>query len=261
MPAWKRVLAILAAVLSVVGIIACLVVVWFSWSLNTPVTESLVRLAAGAERVLAVADTGLTRVNDGLATARQAVTTLEETVVSAGETIVETNLAFAVLDRTVGDTLFPRVIAAHETLSAIAETVVAFNDTLEAVNRLPMVEVPTLTVRLENAAERLAAARQRVEELQAGLREIKEEKVSRPVGFITNRTGPLANQLDAVRASVSEAQLQVESALARLAALRERLPRMIDLISIAVTLVMLWLIAAQGYVLFRAYRHLSKHVV
>lgn len=252
MPTLKKVLAVAAAVLAVVGVIACLVMLWFSWSLNTPVTESLVRIVTGAERVLAVVDRGLVRLDDGLETALGAVTKVEETVQSVGETIVETDLAFAVLERTVGDTLFPRLESASETLTTLRETVLAFNDALEAANRLPFFDVPTLTDELQTAADAVEDARTRVAEIRTEMQAIKEEQVSRPVTFVTDRTGPIADRLDTALDTVAATQSSIAARQVRLAALRERLPRLIDLISIAVTLIVVWLIAAQGYVFLRA---------
>jgi hypothetical protein len=157
----------------------------------------------------------------------------------------------------VGDTLFPRIVAAHETAQSIAGMLVGINDTLEAANRLPFVDVPTLTDELTAAADRLGAARQRVEEIQATLRTIKEERVARPVTFITDRTGPIITNLGEAEAVVVDTRARVDAALTRIAALKARLPRIIDLISITVTLVMLWLIAAQGFVLLHVYEYLS----
>jgi hypothetical protein len=226
--------------------IAGLAVIWFSWSLNAPITESLTRLVSGAERVLTVVDTGLTRLEGGLDTALTAVTTIEETARSAGQTIVDTNLAFAVLDRTVGDTLFPRLTAARETITTLAETLVAFNETLEAANRLPFVELPTLTDELQTAATTLESARQRAAEIQAELRDIKEEKVARPVAFITDRTTPLAQDLGTAQANIGQTRARIGERLATLVVIRDRLPRAIDLISLAISLIALWLIAAQA---------------
>ncbi len=252
MPTFKRVLAVTAAVLAVLGILVCLVALWFSWSLNTPVTEALTRVTGGVIQIMTAADNGLTRVDEGLSTARGAAVTVEETAVSVGDTIVETDLAFAVLEATVGDTLFPRVASAREIAVALADTLVAVNETLEAANRLPFVDVPTLSTELAAAADQLAAAQQSIEETRAELRAIKEEKVARPVTFITDRTGPIIEKIDAAVASVQSAQARIAENLSRMATLQERLPRWIDLISLAATLVLLWLAAAQGYVLIRA---------
>jgi hypothetical protein len=257
MPTWKRILAIIAAILATIGIIIGLLAIWFSWAYNTPVTVSLVRYAEGAEQLLTAADDGLTRVDNGLGIALGAVRTVDETARTIGETIVDTNLAFLVLERTVGDTLFPQVLAVHETLTNAAATIVSFNETLESLNSLPFIEVPTLSTELQTAAGRIDTARTRVEEIRTTIREIKEQKVARPVAFVTDRTGPIIENLDATQTLVQDALARINAVLPQLAALRERLPRLIDLISIAVTLVSLWLIAAQGFVLTHAYEYLS----
>jgi len=253
----KKIVAGAAAVLAVVGIIVCLIIALLSWSFNTPVTDSLVQAVIGAEHLLGVVEGGLARVDEGLGEALSAVTTVEETVRSVGDTIVETDLAFLVLERTVGDTLFPRVAAAQETAATLAGTIVAFNDTLEAANRMPFVDVPTLTDELQTAAGGLEAARAEVEAMRAEMQAIKEEKVSRPVAFVTERTAPIADGLDRALTAVDNTQAGIADRQARLAALRERLPRLIDLISIAVTLVMAWLVAAQTYVFLRMVEYLT----
>ena len=145
----KTVLAVVVVMLAVVGIGVCGVGIFYSWSLNAPVTNALVGGLTGVERVLTAADAGLTRVDNGLSTATTATATIEGAVTAAGETIVESDIAFTILERTVGDTLFPRVVEANETVTSIATTVVAFNDTLVAANQLPFVEVPTLTEELQ----------------------------------------------------------------------------------------------------------------
>ncbi len=124
-PTQRKIIAGIAAVLSVVGLIACVAVIILSWTLNARLTTSLTQLLDGAEQLLTTADAGLVRLDGGITTALTAVTNVDETVRTAGETLVETNLAFALIDRTVGDTLFPRITAAHETATALAETIVS----------------------------------------------------------------------------------------------------------------------------------------
>lgn len=253
----KQILVVIVMQIAVAGVILGFLAIWYVWAYNTPVTDSLTRVVAGTDRVLRAADTGLNLVNSGLRTALGAVNTIDGATRAAGERIVDTNLAFLVLERTVGDRLFPRVVAAQETVSALAGTVVGLNDTLEAANRLPFVEVPTITTQLSAANDRLGAARQQVEEIQAGIRAIKEQKVSRPVSFITDRTEPLIANLDSTLATTTSAQASITVALARLERMARNLPRIIDLISTTTTAVMLWLIGVQGYVLARAYERLS----
>lgn len=260
-PTQKRIIAGIAAALSAVGLLACLAAIILSWSLNARLTTDLTRLLNGAEQLLTTAETGLTRLDRGVTTALTAVTTVDDTVRGAGQTLVETSLIFTLLDRTVGDTLFPRITAAHETAVALADTIVGINATLEAANRLPFVEVPTISAELQTAASTLEGARARVAEIQAGLRAIKEEKVGRPVSFITDRTTPIIQSLATAQTTVSDTRARVGAGLAAVVSLRARLPRLLDWLSLAVTLVALWLLAAQGYVLLRAYEHLAGRPV
>lgn len=256
MQALKTVLAVFAVMLAVVGILACGVGIYYAWSLNTPVTESLVGALTSVERALTVVDGGIERVDGGLGTAQSAVNTIEGAVMAAGDTIVNTDIAFTILERTVGDTLFPRLIEAGETTRAMAATVVAVNDTLEAANELPFIDLPTLTDELQTAADRLTAAQQRLEEIRTEMRAIKEEAVSRPVAAITSRTTPLLENLDAAQAAVQSAQANLQQALQRAAATRARVPGTIDTISLVATLAFVWLIIAQASLAYQSWRFL-----
>lgn len=265
MDAWKPTLKKIAAVivmqLAILGIILGLAGMVLAWAYNTPLTDSLTRLVAGAQRVLTAADSGLTVANRGLNTALGAVNTVDGAVRSFGERIVDTNIAFTVLERTVGDTLFPRIVAAQETVTAIADTVIGVNDTLEAANRIPFVEVPTLTDELGEVGARLTSIRDRVQELRDGLRDIKERKVARPVAFVTDRTGRLITEIDAILTITTAAQTRIAITLSRLATLARNLPRLIDLLSLAITLIALWLIGVQAYALVGAYEYLAGRPV
>lgn len=257
MSTWKKIGLVLVILTATIGIILGMVTIWFAWAYNTPVTEGLTQAVVGTQRVLTAADNGLGTVNTGLRTALGAVTAIDVATRAAGDKIVETSFAFLILDRTVGDRLFPRVAAAQETVSALAATVIGINDTLEAANRLPFVDVPTLTTELEAVRDRLDTARGRVEELQTGIREIKEQKVSRPVSFVTDRTDRLMEELDDVLGRTATARARISITMTRLEMLERSLPRIIDLISIMIILVTAWLIGVQAYALIRAYERLA----
>ncbi|WP_374687618.1 hypothetical protein [Promineifilum sp.] len=241
----KSILAVIAVILAVVGVVLSGAGIYYSWALNGPATETLTGVLSSAARGLTAADRALTRATDGLGRAETAVSTVEGAALAVGETLVETDLAFALLERTVGDTLFPAVAAAHETLRTTAEMVVAFNDSLEAVNRLPFVEVPTLTEELGVAADQLAAAQQRIADVRAELQAMKEDTVGRPVTFVTDRTGPVLTDLQSAQTTIARAQAEIEATLAAIAARQATLARTIDLISLGATAALLWLIAAQ----------------
>lgn len=253
----KQIFRVVVLLIAIAGMILSVAGLYFAWAYNTPATEAIVQTIGAAEQVLAAADNGLATVNSGLTRAQGAVNTIDGATRSVGELINETDLAFAVLERTVGETLFPRIESAQETVSALAQTIIGVNDALEAANKLPFVDLPTLTTELEAVSARLAEARARVEEIQATIQAIKEDKVARSVSFVTDRTEPLLEQLGGALATVTDAQARITATLARLETLSQRVPRLIDILSISATLVMIWLFAVQGYLALRLYEILS----
>ena len=98
-------------------------------------------MATTVEGVLTRADAGLGRVDAAIDTARTATSTIEGAVMAAGDRITSTDIAFTVVERTVGEQLFPPLTEAAATMTAVVDTVVAANDALEAANQLPFVNV------------------------------------------------------------------------------------------------------------------------
>jgi len=242
----KRILAIIVMFISVVFIVACLAGIVFSWSINTPITNALTGALTGVERVLTVADTGLERVNTRLAEAQSNVDTIEERVETAGETLSETSVVYQVLDRTVGDELFPKVATAGETIVAVRDSVVAFNETLESINEVPFVEVPTLTENLETAAQRMEIVQSDVEETRAELRAIREEAISRPVTAITDRTTRISDGLEAAQTALSGTQINIDDNLESIGNIKARVPGLIDLISLLFSFIFFWIALGQA---------------
>lgn len=249
----KRILAILAIFISVVFIVACLAGAVFSWSINTPITNALTGALTGVERVLTVADTGLERVNTRLAEAQRNVDTVEANVEAAGETLSETSIVYQVLDRTVGDELFPKVEAAGDTIVAIRNSVVAFNEMLESINDVPFVEVPTLTENLETAAQRMETVQSDVEETRTELRAIREQAISKPVTAITDRTTRISDGLEATQTALSGTQVNIDDNLESIGNIKTRVPGLIDLVSLLFSFIFLWVALGQAGLIMLAW--------
>jgi chromosome segregation ATPase len=242
----KRILGIVAIIISVVFIVACLAGVVFSWSINAPITNAVTGVLSGVERVLTAADTGLERANTRLAEAQTNIDTIEENVEMAGDTLSETSIVFEVLDRTVGDELFPKIAAASDTVVTVRDSVISFNATLESLNDVPFVEVPTLSEELDTAAERMAAAQSDAEQTRAELQAMKEEAISKPVTAITDRTTRISDGLETAQQKVSNTQANIDENIESISSIKARVTRLIDLISIVLSFVFLWLALGQA---------------
>lgn len=256
MRTFKSILAVLAIVLAIITILAAGVGVYYAWALNTPVTESLTEMTTTVEGVLTRADAGLTRVDAAIDTARTATSTIEGAVMAAGDRITSTDIAFTVLDRTVGDRLFPPLTEAAATMTAVVDTVVAANDALEAANRLPFVNVPTITTELQVVADQVNAAREQVNQIRTEVQTMKESAVSRPVTAITDRTGTLLGHLDTAKSTTATTLTAIARTQDRLLLARERLPRTLDWLSVGLTLALLWIIIGQAALISVSWRWL-----
>ena len=254
----KRIAAAVIIAISLVGTALCIAGVMASWSLNTPLTDALTRSLSGVEQFLTMTDSGLERINDNLAGAQTAVDSLEKTALTAGDVLTETNIAYQILDRTVGDELFPKIITAQNIAVSLRDSVVAFNATLEAVNEVPFVEVPTISGELATISERLTAVQTSVQETKDDLRAVKEEAISKPVTAVTNRTPRISSDLEATQTAIAHTQTQLADDLTIVAATKARVPSVLDLVSVAITLIFLWLAFAQLGLALHAWRYFKE---
>lgn len=241
----KRILGIASIIISVIFIIACLAGIFFSWYINTPITNAITGILNGVEKVLVVSESSLERVNSELSVAQTNIDTIEENVETAGDMLSETNIVYELLDRTVGEELFPKIAAASDTLMSIRDSVISFNEILVSLNDIPIIEVPTLTEELGSAAESMAAVQSDAEEFRAELHAIKEEAISKPVTEITDRTARISGELEATQQMVSNTQANINEDVETISSIRARVPGLIDLSSVALSFVFLWLAFGQ----------------
>jgi len=241
----KRILGITAIVISVIFIVVCLVGVFFSLSINASITNAVTGALTGVERVWTVADNSIERVNSGLFEAQTSIETIEENVELAGETLSETSIVYQVLDRTVGDELFPKLAAASDTIMTIRDSLISFNEILESVNEIPFVSVPTLTEELDTAAESMTAVQRDAQALRAELHAVKEEAISKPITAVTERTTRISDGLEATQQNLSNTQANINEDLETISSIKARVPGIIDLSSAALTFVFLWLAFGQ----------------
>ena len=260
----KRILGIVIIFLSVFFIVACLAGVFFSWSINTPITNAVTGILNGVERVLTAADNTLGRVNTQLSEAQTNIDTIEENVEMAGEMISETSIIFEVLDRTVGDDLFPKIAAASDSIVAVRDSIISFNEILESLDEMPFVSIPTLTEQLDTAAERMAAIKSDAEQMRTELQEIKGEAINMPVTAITDRTTRISDGLETAHEALSDTQADIDENRQTISRIKSRVAGLIDLSSAALSFVFLWLAFGQvGLILFawnslKAPRQLSE---
>ena len=241
----KRVLATIAIIIAILVAFISVGGVAGAWVVSGVLTRGAERILAGAERALDVTSDGLNRVDTRLEGARVSVKTVEDTVGQIGDDVVEAKFALAIIEKTVGEELFPRVDAARETIGAIRASVIALNNTLEAANELPFVSVPTLTDELQSVSDRVTETRTTVDEIRTAIANAKTGAIDTVVDAVASRTSALDDGLAAVQGLVSEYDAKVSSARAEVTSLKSKIATGLDVIAIVFTLWFLWVAVSQ----------------
>lgn len=255
----KKILAWLVIVFAVIGIIVCIAGVILTWAYNPTARRVVVDGLGAMEQALAAGDQGLARVEARLGEAQSAVDTVEATAVDVGDQLSSTSIAFQIIERTVGDTLFPVIESIRETIQTINATVVAFNAALEAANQIPFVEVPTLTADLEAVSADVDAARENAAAARDELQEMREEAIDKPVTAITDKTSTISDGLGRGQDRIGEARSSLSETRTHLQILTINLTRLINLASIAITILLLWLGLANASLLTHAAGYLRGY--
>lgn len=120
---------------------------------------------------------------------------------------------------------------AGRTLAALPDIVVAVNTTLEAVNEIPFLSVPTID------QEQLRAIGERVNALSAAITAARQRNAS---------GGGAPTDLEAVRAAAADLDRQVGTAQSRVAEVAANWPRWVDRVAFGLTALLGWLALAQA---------------
>lgn len=216
----KKILGVVGIVLGAIGILLAIGAIVVVWVVNTPITDS-------AGDLLKIAETSLVRVDDVLGRVDDGIQEVRIFVSDTAEAIPGTQLAQRV------DNLFILVESAAEAADTANQVVGLANKTSSIFRRdaedRPIERVATT---LDELATKLGEVDERVKEFQE--KDVVNEVAMQIDGEITN----VQNGVRDINASVGEAQVSVDE-------LQVAVPRWIDIISVILTLVFLWMAVAQ----------------
>lgn len=241
----NRFIAWVVIVFVVVSILLAILAIAGSWLVNERVTSDILYVLNGLQTGLSAVESSLQRLDTALSSARELTQTILSAADGLGERIEESSPVLDLLTKTVNEDLVSRVNAARETVIAIRDAVTAFNASLEAINALPFIEVPTLTDQLQSVSDRLADLALMVQELRGLVAQVKTGVVETLVTPITQTATRIDNELATVQATLQSYMQQVDGVQSAVATLQSRVPVWIDIASVALSLFFLWIIIAQ----------------
>ena len=244
MSTFKRILAWTLVAISILGILICALGIIGSWLINEPLTDGLLKLISGAEAALSRVENSLALAGDQIKEANSALTQAREAASQLGDRIENNSPILDLIAQTLNEGLGPAVQRIREAFLQIQERVLVVNNTIEALNRLPGIQLPTLTLQLQalnDQADKIADA---VQQLQKNISDFRS-------GIVEN-LAPLMNRVDRIAAFLTTLEQdvnayldQVKNLQSAMQGMRAAIPSAIDKISILVSILFVWLILAQ----------------
>jgi hypothetical protein len=250
----KKILRWLAIVIAVLVIIGSIAGIAGTWWLHNTVTDVTLKAFSIVDTAVGVVDVGVGRVNDLVQRGRSEVQQVESTIVVVGTNIEDNNPLLTALSNRISERLAPTVEQIRSVLTPVTGTVRAVRILVDFVNAIPFIrETPPAVGELETVLNRLdetvADVRQVNDTIRAAVTGTADRLTNETVDTLTGLTGRVDDRLAETQASVEAVQAEIQALQTRLAAQRARLLLIYSLVAVAVTLLMLWVIYSQVVVI------------
>lgn len=232
----RRVLIVFVIIFAVLGIVINSVIIYFAWSLNTPITK-------GGQAVLEVGITALdtvTQISDSASEALSRVREPVDKVVQAGNelssSVADSGLILTLLPQDLADRLSAGIEQVQTTLQSLVNVVVSANDTLVSLNDLPFVSVPTLQdTDLPQKLDDLQTSMAQLENDVQQFRQSASGEIDRFVQNVNN----VSTQISDWENQLTDLSTRAESLQAQLSDLQNRIAMLVDIFSLLMTVIFL----------------------
>jgi hypothetical protein len=243
-----RILVTLLMLLAVLGFISSVAGIAGVWVARSYARSAVIDVTSVTTKTLTVVNNGLGRVNTQVQDARQKLTQVNDAAANLGNRIQANSPLVDKFNQLVNNNLAPSLAKVSTTASAVHDAVVSLNSKLEVLNRLPNIQIPTLTSQLSAVSDRAQEAQAAVQDMRTSLTDVKAGLVTTVVAAVTQRTARIDTALARIQDTVNTYQATVTRTQQRVTAISNNILLGIDVGIVSLTL--LFLIFAVGLVLF-----------
>jgi hypothetical protein len=240
MHTFKKVVAATVMVLSVLVLIGLVVGIVGSWILKAQLEASGVQFLLSAETAVTGVSSGLTRANSLLGDAADGLNQIDSRVGEIGAVVEENRLIVdGVLERLQVDVV-PAIQAASELVDALEENLIAVYEAIDAIGNIPLLRLDVSDLRVVSLIEETVGLIQQlrvdVDSLVQETRQQRQDLIQGAQSIVTSRTGGIRDSLTTTITQLGSTNDRLDDLAARLASLRERLPRILTNIVIVLNL-------------------------
>ncbi len=237
----RKSMAVLLGIVAGLGLLLCLVGLAGVWVVNAPLTDAVGAAAQAVDGYLGLATQTLGVTEEQVTALRTELGDVRARL----DTVTEERRSDALAR--VGQRVGPALDTVRTTVAGVHTAIVALNHSLETANRIPSVNVPTLT-------DELQVADQRIEEMQSGL-----SAVTAALGDITVDGSEVSAMLDTLLAQLASfgdvmnrAQTQIAGLTATVRVVESESEGWIDLGSVVLSALFILFGAGQAGLIARA---------
>jgi hypothetical protein len=232
-----RILVAFFMLLTVLGFLISVSGIAGLWIARSYARSAVIDVTNVTTKTLTAVNNGLGRVNTQVQDARQKLTQVNDAAANLGNRIQANSPLVDKFNQLVNNNLAPSLAKVSTTASAVHDAVVSLNSKLEVLNRLPNLQIPTLTNQLSAVSDRAQQAQTAVQDLQTSLADVKAGLVTTVVAAVTQRTARIDAALAQIQDTVNTYQATVARTQQRVTATSNAILFLLDVGVVSLTLI------------------------
>jgi predicted nucleic acid-binding Zn-ribbon protein len=245
--ALKRMLVGIVILIATVGFLANAAGVVGVWIARRAARDTVTALSTLVNSKLKIVDQALARVSARADKGRQALARVNDAASKLGDRLEDDSPLLIALANAAGDDLSAKIAETRAQAVALHDAAVSVNATLEMLDSLGFINVPTFADKLGAVSEQVASAQSDVQELRAAIDEAKTATSANLVAAVTTRTIKIDNKLAQIKSTAIKYQATVAQKQQRVTGFTQTLLRAINLLVLSLTA--LFLVVGTGQVL------------
>ena len=249
MPIPEKIIRVGAIAIAVLFIGISLVGIFGAWFVDRKATDVTLKGFGLIDTGVQVVDAGVGRVNELVATSRAEVRQASETIASAGPAARANSAVLNALNDRLETSLAPRIEQMQKVLAPVRDALTNVGNAVSLLNSLP-----TMADRAPRLAA-LADAFNRLEELSADGKQLRStlralagqnnEITAETLATLNALTQRIDTRLGKVQANVDEMRTDIDALQLRLDRRKSRLLFVFNLLALASTLMLTWIVYTQ----------------